>query len=461
MVKKSNSILAIFGFVLILFQRVEAQYTVNILLNEFNNGQGFLANGTHCDDFWFAGSRCNIQLKIGVGFNSTTCDEYIDLGNVTINANSIVFGEQTYGSWVNPSSFPKPGQYAGFSLCVEATEAKNKKLIDSFTTPPIGADQISDFTYYSHPRGNGLIEPTMIAFAWYVQGNVSSPQSTAPPPPSTTTPAPGNGSMDCEAAFQQNNYSTSTTVTLGLTNGNTVEVWCEYNSRLKSVQTVFQSRGSVNATMDDFSKLEFADFINHTGTPGLDSNFWMGLENLHAFTMGRNQRYDMRIIACCGTTKSVVQVYQNVTIGDAASGYRIYGVGDPTVGLAKKTIFTDFGQPFKTTNSSSFVPPISLCPVIHNSETNEAGGWWFGNCQDNLNGYYYYLRELEEGTCRLSDKTNGTGIVLYNGETLANSAQNYNEISYTRVRMAFHRTGAAVADDPNFCTSPYMERDDF
>ena len=59
--------LAAISFCLCL-QSAFGGYTLNVLLNEFNNGQGFLADGTHCDDFWFAGARCDIQLKIAVIF---------------------------------------------------------------------------------------------------------------------------------------------------------------------------------------------------------------------------------------------------------------------------------------------------------------------------------------------------------------------------------------------------------
>ena len=63
----SRYFLAVIGFLLCL-QDVLGQYTLNVLLSKFDDGQGFLADGTHCNNFWFEGKQCNIQLKIRVNF---------------------------------------------------------------------------------------------------------------------------------------------------------------------------------------------------------------------------------------------------------------------------------------------------------------------------------------------------------------------------------------------------------
>ena len=76
----SRYFLAVIGFLLCL-QGVLGQYTLNVLLSKFDDGQGFLADGTHCNDFWFEGQQCNIQLKIRVNFPG-----YFSLVGLTTNS---------------------------------------------------------------------------------------------------------------------------------------------------------------------------------------------------------------------------------------------------------------------------------------------------------------------------------------------------------------------------------------
>ncbi|KAE9551284.1 hypothetical protein FO519_005515 [Halicephalobus sp. NKZ332] len=442
------------GFLLCL-QGVLSDYTVNVLLNEFNNGQGFLADGTHCNDFWFSGQGCNIQLKIAVDFGGSGNVTYIDLGNVTSNANSIIFKQQTYGAWVNPSSFPMPGQYSGFSLHVTALEAENGKSIDSFQTPFINGTQINDFMYFSHSRLDGNLEPTMIAFAWFVQGNVSNPPSTSEPSTvKPTSPIPSNP-MDCEAAFLANSLDESQLVKIGLTNGQVAEVFCEYDSKTKTVQTVFQSRGSDNQEVK-FEEQTYEAYKNPIGKAGPNNNYWMGLENLNAFTIGRGMVYNMTIITCCNNTPVVFQDYYNVTVSDAGSGYKISGTGTYPTGLSYKTMLQDFGQSFKTVGSWTTSPPVKLCNIVQASGAqNSSGGWWFGNCVENLNGHYYPIEELEPETCAIDDtqlSSTGPGIELYNGEDMPSKIP---MISYTRVRMAFYRAnGKGITHSTKFCDPP-------
>jgi len=449
----SRYFLAVIGFLLCL-QGVLGQYTLNVLLSKFDDGQGFLADGTHCNDFWFEGQQCNIQLKIRVNFPGSDNNTWVDLGQVTSNANSITFNQTTYKGWDNPNIYPQDGQYAGFSLSVQAFEATNGKSIDEFTTPFYGAGQINDVGYYSHPRLDGLLEPTLIAIAWFVQGNVSSPAPTGEPPTTTTTRPIVKGPMDCEMAYDTNDYTESQIIRISLTNGETANVYCEYDARTKTVQTVFQSRGSTNADQYPFENKEYDDYVNEFGTAGIDHNYWMGLDNLNAFTTGRSKRYNMTIIACCGDQMKVFQTYSNVTISDKASGYIINGQSESSTGLSYSTIKKDFGQKFATATNWTGSFPVAFCPMVYrNNESKASGGWWFGNCADNLNGHYYNSDELGSN-CEVDDGNiteYGTGIELYNGGTLQSGIP---KISYTRVRMAFYRAdGKGISQNTNFCTA--------
>jgi len=449
----SRYFLAVIGFLLCL-QDVLGQYTLNVLLSKFDDGQGFLADGTHCNNFWFEGKQCNIQLKIRVNFPGSDNDTWVDLGQVTSNANSIIFNQTTYGAWANPTSYPQDGQYAGFSLSVQAFEATNGKSIDEFTTPFYGAGQINDVGYYSHPRLDDLLEPTLITFAWFVQGNVSSPPPTGEPITTTLTPSIPPGSMDCEMAYDIYKYEESQVITISLTNGKTAKVYCEYDKRTKTVQTVFQSRGSTDADQYLFEDQTYDDYIKEFGMAGIDHNYWMGLDNLNAFTTGRSKRYNMTIIACCGDEMKVFQTYSNVTVSDGNSGYIINGQSQSSTGLSYNTIKKDFGQKFTIATNWTGSFPQEFCPMFYyNGKANQAGGWWFGNCADNLNGHYYSFDELGDN-CEVNDGNiteYGTGIELYNGENLQSGIP---KISYTRVRMAFYRAdGKGISQNSNFCTA--------
>ena len=153
-----------------------------------------------------------------------------------------------------------------------------------------------------------------IAIAWFVQGNVSSPAPTGEPPTTTTTRPIVDGPMDCEMAYDTNDYTESQIIRISLTNGETAKGYCEYDARTKTVQTVFQSRGSTNAVLYPFENKEYDDYLSEFGTAGIDHNYWMGLDNLNAFTTGRSKRYNMTIIACCGDQMKVFQTYSNVTV---------------------------------------------------------------------------------------------------------------------------------------------------
>uniref|UniRef100_A0A914X6Z4 Fibrinogen C-terminal domain-containing protein n=1 Tax=Plectus sambesii TaxID=2011161 RepID=A0A914X6Z4_9BILA len=153
-----------------------AQYTLYVLLEEFSNGAGFLADGTRCNSrFWFTpNSKCNLQLQLCVeplsgppSSNPDACNYpqmnggYVDLGNVTWSQNSIVFKGDgyTYGGWSNPYIVSvASGTFQGFRVKVKATNfdfTRNAPgVIDQYVYTFSDGSQAAGSSAYSNPRPN-------------------------------------------------------------------------------------------------------------------------------------------------------------------------------------------------------------------------------------------------------------------------------------------------------------------
>jgi hypothetical protein len=456
--------LAIF---ILLLGYVSSEFSLTILLNEFNNGQGFLANGEHCSSFWFSGIQCNIQLTVSVDLTPKGSDDpcnnnkttTINLGNVTSNSNRILFSEQSYGSWKNPQIFNnQDGFYDGFQLCVVAREATTGALIDSIVADRIDSHRVNDFAYWSNERLNGTIDPTLTLFAWTVVGDMDFPPVTRPPVTVPTT-TPLNLPDDCEDALKKGIITASGLTHIVLPGNKQADVYCEVQGN--TAQTVIQSRGEDSANAD-FDMIEFDDFKSPIGTPGPKNHFWFGLDNMNLLTTGRNIQYNMTIVFCCQNTQIARQFYNSFKVGDASTYYKLQGKADhgQQYGLSYGPP-SDFGTKFGTNQSYNGLPR-QICPassLLDNPEGN-IGGWWFGSCSNNLNGHYYPIGDdtiVDKNQCTL-DQTKarasyGIGIELNNGP-VSGSGESLNWISATRVRMAVYRAdGNGVPTTSNFCNN--------
>ena len=455
--------LAIF---ILLLGYVTSEFSLTVLLNEFNNGQGFLASGEHCSSFWFSGVQCDIQLIVKVDLTPKGSDDpcnnnlttTINLGNVTSNSNRAVFSEQTYGSWKNPQVFRGDGFYDGFQLCVVAQEATTGEFIDKIVAKRIDSQRVNDFQYYSHERLNGTIDPTLTLFAWTVVGDMDFPPVTKPPVTIPTT-TPLNLPDDCEDALKKGIISASAAIPIVLPGNRQVEVYCEVQG--STAQTVIQSRGEDPAA-EDFDMLELSDFKNTIGTPGPKSHFWLGLDNMNLLTTGRNIQYNMTIVFCCKNTMLARQFYNSFKISDASTGYKLQGASDhgQPYGLSYGPP-KDFGMKFGTNQSYNGLPR-NLCSAssLDDNPEGNIGGWWFGSCTNNLNGHYYPIGDavFADGNQCTVDPTKakasyGIGIELNNGP-VSGSGDLLNWISATRVRMAVYRAdGNGVPPTTNFCNN--------
>ncbi|WAR17885.1 FBCDA-like protein [Mya arenaria] len=138
------------------------------------------------------------------------------------------------------------------------------------------------------------------------------------------------------------------------------------------------------------------------GFGNLDTNFWLGLEQIHY--LSRQDRYELRVDMTDyeGTTKYAS--YNVFELGDLSSGYEL--TVDGYSGTAGDNLSSHNGQPFSTydndndnTDNNCAVLYVGkqekivcadipgwklMCPIFRN-----ISAWWYKTChQSNLNGDY-------------------------------------------------------------------------
>ena len=73
------------------------------------------------------------------------------------------------------------------------------------------------------------------------------------------------------------------------------------------------SRGA--SSPDEFpTKNTLADYTTPFGTPGVDTNFWFGLDNFHYLTNYTNYNYSLQIDLCCGANLVASLRYNNFKV---------------------------------------------------------------------------------------------------------------------------------------------------
>ncbi|CAJ0937266.1 unnamed protein product, partial [Mesorhabditis belari] len=427
--------------VLLLLGDVLGEYSLTIYLRRLDVGQGYLLSGDHCTDTWNLGDQCNLQLKLGVCLGvpldvSNPCPNPtpIDLFNVTSNSNAVDFagGGTIYGGWKNPSVFPDnsiDAIYAGFSLFVEIREARGGAIIDSYQQQFDNGNTPNNFMYFSHPRN--LLDPTMLSVAWKATGNLPTP-----PPPPTTTEAPTPTHTTATEPSTEEPPSTSAPITAKdceevesktdgvypiLINGQIVQVYCSFASNV--ALTHIQGRGEKDST--DFD-VTFDKYKEPIGDADKGNNFWLGLDNINQLTAKNDQSYSLMIEVCCGDNSISKQYYTEVQrkmgvakysdrdlsllfpVSDSSTGYVLTGKATLGIGLnyADNTdgYGTDLGRKFVTYDSWKDNDDNEYCKVIYDGPnyTEGSGGWWFGNCRENLNGHYYEAAVDLDPNCKIT-----------------------------------------------------------
>ena len=172
--------------------------------------------------------------------------------------------------------------------------------------------------------------------------------------------------------------------------------------------TVFQRRqdGSV-----DFYKY-WADYVNGFGN--LSGEFWLGLDNIHRLTKGRQNT--LRLDFKYGYWYPYYAQYSTFSVGDSTTKYTLTvgspggnGAGDSLSGRQSLN-----GMKFTTRDNDNDYH-FQNCAVLHH------GAWWYKSCSEsNLNGRYFDDNNVN----------NATGIVWY--ELRQNYAIQFTEMKTRR-----------------------------
>ncbi|XP_062548796.1 fibrinogen-like protein A isoform X2 [Armigeres subalbatus] len=114
-----------------------------------------------------------------------------------------------------------------------------------------------------------------------------------------------------------------------------------------------------------------------------DSNYWIGLENLHLLTTNRS--YELRVELKDDSGIQKYASYDEFEIGSAAEYYKLKKLGTYN-GTAGDSLKHHVGASFSTFDNDFDTNSIVNCAA------KTRGGWWFSDCQDNrycnLNGIF-------------------------------------------------------------------------
>jgi ficolin len=118
-----------------------------------------------------------------------------------------------------------------------------------------------------------------------------------------------------------------------------------------------------------------------TGFGDLNTNFWLGNENIHKII--RQGRYELRIDLTSFSGETAYAEYKEFSIGNEDSGYKLYvrgytgTAGDALPSSAQRNVikFSTFGR-----DNDVY---IGQCAILYH------GAWWYTKCHaSNLNGDY-------------------------------------------------------------------------
>ncbi|CAL2041212.1 unnamed protein product [Caenorhabditis brenneri] len=430
-----------------------------VLIREIDNPAGTLQNGKACNNFGFLGSGCNTYLKAAVSATGG------DVSTVTGGGTEINTKMETKISNINlvvsdSKAASATNSFSGFALhVVLASDDAFTKIIDDYIVNVSTTQEQGVYTYTS-------IRPatlsTTISIAWST--NIAPPSTSTSPEP-TTTGVPFTGStavptttprppIDCSEVVN----ATSGVQTIYPDGTTAVQVYCDITSY--GAYTIIQSRGTSgqNISFD----LPYANYSDAFGTPGKGNNYWFGLENMNKISNAG--AFNLQIDLCCGTKLIQKQIYHNFKVGTAATNYTLTGSADVSgIGLDYSSTVKDLGAKFSTKDKwNGGAKKIDSCDQFdfYDDDNNKGpsqayGGWWYGSCGNNLNGFLYPASS--SGNCTLNLETFDTNLMLgINMRTTSGQGFDGYDVdlqSYDRVRMALFKFDSTTIDrsDDSFC----------
>ncbi|CAA19505.1 Fibrinogen C-terminal domain-containing protein [Caenorhabditis elegans] len=428
-----------------------------VLIREVDNPAGTLQNGQPCGDFGYLGLGCNVYLQAAV----SATGQNVSSSNTLTSTNPINTQMENRISNLNlvvlDANAGNAHSFNGFDLhiLISSDQAANS-IIDDYVIH-VDTTQSTGVYSYTHQRDSTL--STTISIAWST--NISPPSTTSTPEP-TTTEVPFTGStlpptttpkppMDCS---EISNLTSSGVQTI-YPNGSPVQVYCDTTSY--GTYTVIQSRGATGENVN--FNITYDKYTDIIGTPGKETNFWFGLDNMNHLSGAKP--YRLQIDLCCGTLLVAKQIYHSFKVGTAEYGYNLTATADISgIGLAYSSTYTDLGAKFSTFDN--FTGPLGKddCDEFQyfddsGVQSQPYGGWWYGSCGNNLNGFWYPKRN---GNCTVPDEvfknTTMLGINMRTTSGQGYGGYNVDMVSYDRVRMALFTFDSITINrtDSSFCS---------
>uniref|UniRef100_A0A8R1I0A2 Fibrinogen C-terminal domain-containing protein n=1 Tax=Caenorhabditis japonica TaxID=281687 RepID=A0A8R1I0A2_CAEJA len=431
----------------------ESDTFFKVLIREIDNPAGTLLNGNPCSEFAYLGIGCNNYLKAAVSASGANVS-YTNDSSAPINSHgetrvsnlNLVVSDDDDVSTLNALT--------GFHLHVFlAADPDFKNVIDQYVVHVNTTESHGVYTYTSSRPGT---LSTTISIAWATNLAAPSTSTTSEPTTSETT-LPFTGStpknpVDCDEVINK----TSGNQIIYPDGSSPVSVYCDQSSN--GAYTVIQSRGVKDDTPFNVS---FANYTDQFGQPGNGYNYWFGLENMNKLTNDKN--YSLQIDLCCGTNLTKKYLYHSFKIGNAESQYKLTATADIVkVGLAYESHVTDLGAVFSVPEGPyNYTLPKGKpeCDQFdyYDDQDNQSvgyGGWWYGSCGNNLNGFLY---PSNLGSCTISNgkfaETKYLGVNMRTSSGPGVEGYDVDLVSYDRVRMAIFSFDSARVDfnDDSFC----------
>ncbi|CAO4374896.1 unnamed protein product [Caenorhabditis nigoni] len=440
---------------------VSAQNYFRVLIREIDNPAGTLLNGQPCGEFGFVGVGCNVYLHAAVsatGDNVTNLNTLVYTGTINSHMETKI---SNLNLVVSDDKANTVDSFSSFDLHIAlATDMTFENIIDDYVVHVSTNQEQGVYTYTSLRPGTFS---TTVSFAWST--NIAPPSTTSTPEP-TTTGVPFTGStlpptttpkppVDCSEVADQ----TSGVQTIYPNGVTPVSVYCDQTSY--GGYTVIQSRGTIGQNIT-FDYPHVSNYSASFGTPGKGNNYWFGLDNMNVIS--GKKPYALQIDLCCGTKLIAKQIYHNFLVGDASKNYALSAKADIAgVGLDYSSSGKDLAAQFSTNTEWHGPKSKDSCDQFEfydddNGGTDPSkpyGGWWYGSCGNNLNGFLY---PSNAGNCTL-DLTKFDVNLMLGVNMRTTSGQGFAGYdvdlqSYDRVRMALFTFDSATIDrnDASFCS---------
>uniref|UniRef100_A0A1I7UNE4 Fibrinogen C-terminal domain-containing protein n=1 Tax=Caenorhabditis tropicalis TaxID=1561998 RepID=A0A1I7UNE4_9PELO len=429
-----------------------------VLIREIDNPAGTLRNGNPCSEFGFLGVGCNTFLGAAVSASGNNVSNSNTLGQTQINTH-LETRISNLNVIVSDDQASTADSFNGFDLHIALATDSNftpESIIDDYVIH-VSTDQEQGVYTYTNTRPGTLA--TTISIAWST--NIA-PQSTTNTPEPTTTGVPFTGStlpptttpkppVDCSEISNL----TSGIQTIYPDGSTPVSVYCDQTAY--GAYTIIQSRGTVgeNITFD----LPYANYSAAFGTPGKGNNYWFGLDNMNSIS--GQKTYALQIDLCCGTKLIAKQIYHNFKVGNLASFYKLTASADISgTGLdysssgkdlaASFSTFADYHGPKTKDNCDQF----EFYDDANDIQAKSYGGWWYGSCGNNLNGFLYPSRTLNcTVPLEVFDNNRMLGVNMRTTSGPGFDGYDVDLQSYDRVRMALFSFDSTTIDrkDDSFC----------